>query len=48
MDIRGDRVLLDDASDEGKNTILDAGGNGLHFNSTYRVTRHDHHPRDDN
>jgi hypothetical protein len=47
VDIGGDRVLLEDAPDDGKNTVVDAGGKVLHFNPTHRVTWHDHNRRDD-
>src|SRR6266487_4014258 len=41
VDIRDDRVLLEDAPDDEKNTVLNAGAKVLHFNPTHRVTWHD-------
>jgi hypothetical protein len=47
LDIRLDRVLLEDALDDEKNTVLDAGIYVLHFNPTHRVTLHDRNRCDD-
>jgi hypothetical protein len=38
VDIGGDRILFEDAPDDKKNTVLNAGVKILHFNPIHRVT----------